>query len=107
MSYKIEISNHDFRDALKSTKVLMTLGKANIANERVGFKFDGGMLRILVISTERSVPALGDGTGTAFISLMRYKALQKVPPLADPLMIEYDDIGKKLIVGTTSFTTII
>jgi hypothetical protein len=106
MGYKIEISNRDFKDALKSTKVLKKLGKKNIANERVGFTFDGGMLRVLVISAERFVSALGDGTGTAFISLVRYQALQKVPPIADPVKIEYDDIGKKLIIGTTSFPTI-
>ena len=103
--YKVSVAKSDFNEVLKSTKVTKKLGKANLVIEEVDFHYAAGELKIIVVGSERVVVAKGSGQWSTCIPLLRYKALSKLPPIADPLIIEYDPENKRLKIGTTSFST--
>ena len=79
------------------------LGKANLAIEEVEFEYSSGQLRITVVGSENILPANGASAWSTSIPLQRYQALTKLPPIADPLVIEYDSENSRLKIGTTVF----
>ena len=103
MIHKVEVSNKDFKEVLKRTKVTKKLGKANLAIEEVEFHYADGELKVIVIGSERVVAAKGSGQWSTCIPLLRYRALSKLPPIGDPLVIEYDPANNRLKVGSTVF----
>ena len=103
--YKVSVAKSDFHEVLKSTKVTKKLGKANLVIEEVEFHYAAGELKVIVVGSERVVAAKGSGRWSTCIPLLRYQALSKLPPIADPLIIEYDPQNKRLKIGTTSFST--
>jgi hypothetical protein len=103
MIYKVEASNKDFKEVLKRTKVTKKLGKANLAIEEVEFHYADGELKVIVVGSERIVAAKGLGHWSTCIPLLRYRALSKLPPIGDPLVIEYDPENNRLKIGTTVF----
>ena len=103
MIYKVEVSNKDFKEVLKRTKVTKKLGKANLAIEEVEFHYADGELKIIVVGSEKVVAAKGPGHWSTCIPLLRYRALSKLPPIGDPLVIEYDPENNRLKIGTTVF----
>ena len=103
MIYKVEISNKDFKEVLKRTKVTKKLGKANLAVEEVEFHYADGELKVIVVGSERVVAAKGPGHWSTCIPLLSYRALSKLPPVGDPLVIEYDPENNRLKIGTTVF----
>jgi len=99
MIHKVEVSNKDFKEVLKRTKVTKKLGKANLAIEEVEFHYADGELKIIVVGSEKVVAAKGPGHWSTCIPLLRYRALSKLPPIGDPLVIE----NNRLKIGTTVF----
>ena len=103
LSYTVEISNRDFLEVLKSTKTTKKMGKHNLAIEEVEFHFSAEQLMITVVGSKRVISASGSGYWTTSISLLHYRALTKIPPIADPLIIEFCEKSSRLKIGTTSF----
>ena len=79
------------------------MGKHNLSIEEVEFHFSAEHLMITVVGSEKVISASGSGDWTTSISLLNYRALIKIPPIVDPLIIEYCEKNSRLKIGTTSF----
>jgi hypothetical protein len=103
MIHKVTVNNQDFKTVLKSTKVGKKLGKANYSFEEVEFRYIAGQLKVTVIGAEKVIAASGMYVWSASIELSKYQRLIMLPPIADPLNIEFDEEKGRLKIGTTAF----